>query len=67
MAVDPKDFPPSPRRGRPIGYRAEVELSPVSTRVPSRLHDKIASLASERGMSVSGFVRQVLILRLRDF
>ena len=52
-----------PRRGRP---RAAVELSPVSTRVPSRLHDKLASLASERGMSVSGFVRQVLILRLRD-
>jgi predicted HicB family RNase H-like nuclease len=43
-----------------------VELSPVSTRVPSPLHDKIASMASERGMSVSGFVRQVLILRLRD-
>jgi predicted HicB family RNase H-like nuclease len=61
MAIEPKDL--TPRRGRP---RAEVELSPVSTRVPSPLHDKIASMASERGMSVSGFVRQVLILRLRD-
>lgn len=51
------------RRGRP---RADVQCSPVSTRLPTPLHDKLIDMANQRQMSVSGLLRQIVIVRLRD-
>jgi hypothetical protein len=52
------------KRGRP---RVQDPLSPVSTRLPTRHHDRLVRLANRRGESVSETVRQVIILTLSGF
>jgi hypothetical protein len=49
------------RGGRP---RAEVRSTALMTWVPTTYHDRLIQMANERHMSVSGLVRQILILRL---
>lgn len=49
------------RRGRP---RVDQPWSMVSTRLPVGYHDRLIELSNQREMSVSAFVRQILILRL---
>lgn len=51
------------RRGRPP---AQERYSSVSTWVPTRYHDRLIDMANQRGMSVSGLVKQIIVLRLRD-
>lgn len=52
---------PQRRRGRP---RVQDPLSRVSTRIPTRHHDRLIRLANRRGESVSATVRDVLLLTL---
>jgi hypothetical protein len=49
-------------RGRP---RVQEPLEQVGTRLPVPYYDRLVQIAHDREMSVSGLVRQLLILRLR--
>ena len=51
------------RGGRP---RALEQKSAVSTRLPERVHDRLIRLANAEEMSVSAYVRKVLIFMIYD-
>lgn len=48
-------------RGRP---RTEAPSTPVSFRLPAQLHSRIAERAGSRNMSVSQYLRRVVMFRL---
>lgn len=50
------------RRGRPP---VEEPRSTVSTWLPSKYHDQLIELAKRREVSVSAYVRSVIIMRLK--
>jgi hypothetical protein len=50
------------QRGRP---RVEEPRTSVSTWVPATLHDRLIEVANRHEVSVSEYVRQVLIVRLK--
>jgi hypothetical protein len=52
---------------RPVGRpRSLVEKSIISAVVPVKVHDRVSQIASARSMSVSEYVRRVLIFAVRD-
>lgn len=64
MGSDIMEKRANPRRGgRP---RADVPGSALTTWIPSSYHDRLIAMANARHMSVSGMVRQILILRLHQ-
>lgn len=54
-------MPERRRRGRP---RVDERRSTVSTWVPTTLHDRLIEAANRHELSVSEYVRRVLIVRL---
>ncbi len=58
----PDGVPEQRRRGRP---RVEEPRTSVSTWVPATLHDSLIQRATDRGISVSEYVRRVLVLQLK--
>lgn len=54
---------PQRKRGRP---RVSEPRSAVSTRIPLRHHDKLATIANRHGRSVSSIVRRAIFLFLKD-
>ena len=56
------DDRPERRRGRPRS--ADPLLSPVTTHLPTKAHDRLIVLAKQREVSVSALVRRLLILQI---
>ena len=57
------DAIPQRKRGRP---RVSEPRSAVSTRIPARHHDKLASIAIRHGRSVSSVIRHAIFIFLKD-
>jgi hypothetical protein len=58
----PEGVPAPRRRGRP---RVDQPRTSVSTWVPATLHDRLIEQANRAELSVSEYVRRVLIVRLK--
>jgi len=52
-------FPP--KRGRPPTH---VPTQPVSTRLPEPLYDELTKVAREHDVTLSGFLREVVVVFL---
>lgn len=60
------DDPGAVQSGKPKGRpRVEESGSRVSTWLPTRCHDQLIQMATRREVSVSAFVRQIIIQRLK--
>jgi len=59
----PDGVPERRRRGRPT---VEEPRTSVSTWVPATLHDRLIAVAKSHDVSVSEYVRKVLVLRLKS-
>jgi hypothetical protein len=57
------DAIPQRKRGRP---RAKEQMSAVSTWIPARQHERLASIARRQGVSVSRAVKHAVFLFLKD-
>lgn len=53
-------------RRRPGRPRAAKEGSTVSVWVSTTLHDRLIKIANQNGQSVSGLVRSLLLLKIRE-
>lgn len=51
-------------RGRP---KAPYESLPISAWVPTPTYDKLVKMASDRHMTVSSLVKQILVIQTRGF
>jgi hypothetical protein len=59
--MEPKVLTPVPKRGRPRVADANVKLT---TWIPRSSYDRIAELARKHDVSMSGVLRNMVILRL---